>query len=156
MEIVEQEPTGEKCPTCGKDMFVKRGRFGRYVACTDYPECKTSQPFTFGVHCPKCVIGLLGEKRSRRGKYFYGCTRWKAGTKDEKGEYIDAPDSCDYVSWYKPIKEHCPQCDSLFLTERWTRKTGTYKACPNKECGYKLIPEEPVGDVPDMGGPAEI
>ena len=138
-------------------ILVKRGRFGRYVACANYPEpCKTSQPFTFGVKCPKCAVGLLGEKKSRRGKYFYGCTRWKAGVKDEKGEYINAPDSCDYVSWYRPINEHCPQCDSLFLTERWTKKTGGYKACPIKECGYKLIPEESVGDVPDMGGPAEV
>ena len=145
IEIVEQEPTGEKCPTCGADMFVKRGRFGRFIACSRYPDCKTTQPFTFGVHCPKCQTGLLGEKKSRRGKYFYGCTNYK---KDTEG-------SCDYVSWYRPINEPCPQCSHPFLTHRWSKKTGEYKACPNKECGYKLIPEESAGDVPDMGGPAE-
>ncbi len=146
IEVVEQEPTGEKCPNCGSDMFVKRGRFGRFVACGRYPDCKTTQPFTFGVHCPKCKTGLLGEKKSRRGKYFYGCTNYKK----------DDPNSCDYVSWYKPLNEPCPQCDSLFLTERWTKRTGAYKACPNKECGYKLMPEEPVGDQPDVGDPSDI
>ncbi|HVO29519.1 MAG TPA: type I DNA topoisomerase, partial [bacterium] len=194
------EPTGEKCPTCGSNMFVKRGRFGRFIACERYPDCRTTMPFPMGVKCPKCGIGELVEKRSRRGKYFYGCSRWKPmpkaektpeeiaaekaekaalkkkgakaakaeaaakaaaeaggrGKKPEKVKYEVAPDSCDYVSWYKPINEPCPQCGSTFLTERWTKKTGAYKACPNKTCDYKLIPEEPVGDVPDMGGPAEM
>jgi DNA topoisomerase-1 len=141
IEVVEQEPTGEKCPNCGADMFVKRGRFGRFIACSRYPECKTTQAFTFGVHCPKCKEGLLGEKKSRRGKYFYGCTKYP---------------NCDYVSWYKPLNEPCPQCNHPFLTERWTKRTGVYKACPNKECGYKLVPEEPVGDQPELGGPSDI
>ena len=141
IEVVEQEPTGEKCPNCGADMFVKRGRFGRFIACSRYPDCKTTMPFTFGVKCPKCNEGLLGEKKSRRGKYFYGCTKYP---------------NCDYVSWYKPLNEPCPQCNHPFLTERWTKRTGAYKACPNKECGYKLIPEEPVGDQPDIGGPSDI
>lgn len=145
IEIVEQEPTGEKCPTCSADMIRKRGRFGRFIACSRYPECKTTMAFTFGVHCPKCTVGLLGEKKSRRGRYFYGCTKYnKEGT------------GCDYVSWYKPLNEPCPQCNSPFLVEKWSKRTGAYKACPNKECGYKLIPEESQGDVPDMGSAVDI
>ena len=91
----EPELIGEKCPECGKDLIIKRGRFGEFIACSGFPECKYTRKIvrTTGIKCPKCGEGELVRRRALKGKtkgrYFYGCTRY--------------PD-CDYVSWQKPVK----------------------------------------------------
>ncbi len=118
----EEIPTDEKCPTCGAPMVVKRGRFGKFLACSRYPECKTSKPISIGVSCPKGCGGYISERRSRRGKTFYGCSSYP---------------KCDFVSWDRPRNEACPSCGSTYLLEKFSRKTGPFVACPNKECGYR-------------------
>ncbi|ABS26894.1 type I DNA topoisomerase [Anaeromyxobacter sp. Fw109-5] len=121
-EKEEDVPTDEKCPECGAAMVMKRGRFGRFLACTRYPECKGTKPVSIGVSCPKGCGGYISEKRSRRGKTFYGCSSYPG---------------CDFVSWDRPRNEACPQCGSAYLLDKYSKKTGPYVACPNKECGYR-------------------
>lgn len=128
IEILPQPTTDEKCPNCQQPMMVKTGRFGRFLACSAYPECKTTKPITTGIACPDCKQGELSQKRTRFGKAFYSCTRY--------------PD-CKYAIWDKPIKDKpCPQCKHPFITERYTKKDGASLRCPNKECGYtEKVPE---------------
>ncbi|MBI5070525.1 MAG: type I DNA topoisomerase [Deltaproteobacteria bacterium] len=126
----EPAPSDEKCPTCGAPMVVKRGRFGRFLACTRYPQCRTSRPLPIGVDCPLGCGGQLTERRSQRGRSFYGCSRYPA---------------CDFVSWDRPLAEPCPRCGSAYLVERHGRD-GRLVACPHKECGYRRA-----GDAPPAG-----
>ncbi len=113
----------EKCPQCGSQMVIKHGRFGEFTACSNYPKCKYVKQKTVGVACPKpgCE-GELVERRSKRGKVFYGCSRW--------------PD-CDFVTWNRPLPEACPACGSPYLVEKTTKSRGTFKACPNEECDFE-------------------
>ena len=119
----EEVPTDEKCPECGAAMVMKRGRFGRFFACTRYPECKGTKSIPLGVPCPKCGSDL-SERRSRRGKTFYGCTAYP---------------KCDFVSWDKPRAEPCPLCANPWLVEKYSKRDGAFVACPNKECGYRRV-----------------
>jgi DNA topoisomerase-1 len=121
-EKVEDEPTDEVCETCGSPMVIKTGRYGRFLACERYPECKTAKPLSIGVNCPMpdCE-GYITERRSKRGKVFYGCSKY--------------PD-CDFVSWNKPISKECPECGSPYMVEKSTKAKGHHLACPNKDCGY--------------------
>ncbi|HEX9291124.1 MAG TPA: type I DNA topoisomerase [Anaeromyxobacteraceae bacterium] len=118
----EEIATDEKCPTCAAPMVVKRGRFGRFLACSRYPECKTSKPISIGVSCPKGCGGYISERRSKRGKTFYGCSSYP---------------KCDFVTWDRPRNEACPTCGSTYLLEKFSKKTGPFVACPNKECDYR-------------------
>ena len=124
--VAEKERVMGECDKCGGAMIIKRGKFGEFLACSKYPECKNTKPIPTGVKCPKCTEGELVQRRSRRGKYFYGCHRY--------------PD-CDFASWNKPIPEPCPQCKYPFLVLKYSKKLGNYTACPQKECGYTLAPE---------------
>ncbi len=121
IKLVAQPTTDEKCANCGSPMAVKTGRFGRFLACSAYPKCKTTKAITTGIKCPDCKEGELSEKRTRFGKSFYSCTRYP---------------ECKYAIWDKPMKRPCPQCQHPFLTERYTKKEGASIRCPNKECGY--------------------
>ena len=126
IEIVENEEkeTGFRCRECGAKMLIKKGRYGEFLACSSYPECKFTMPIPTGVKCPKSgCSGELVQKSSRRGKTFYGCTRYP---------------ECDYAVWDRPIPIKCPVCDNPFLLER--QKGGKGQAsvyCPNKKCGFK-------------------
>ncbi len=117
----EDVPTDEKCPECAAPMVMKRGRFGKFFACTRYPECKGTKSVPLGVPCPKCASDL-SERRSKRGKTFYGCTAYP---------------KCDFVSWDKPRLEKCPLCENPWLVEKYSKRDGAVVACPNKECGYR-------------------
>ena len=123
IEVVRDEGTGESCPACGSPMVIKSGRFGKFLACSGYPACKTTKPITTGVKCPEpgCT-GEITEKRSKRGKVFYSCTRY--------------PD-CKFATWDKPISQPCPQCGAPFLVEKRRRGGESQKACVRKGCGYK-------------------
>lgn len=123
IEIVQQETTSETCPVCSSPMVIKSGRFGRFLACSNYPTCKTTKPITTGVKCPEpdCK-GEITEKRSKRGKVFFSCTKYPA---------------CKFASWDKPVAQPCPQCGATFLVEKRQRSGGVSLACINKECGYK-------------------
>jgi DNA topoisomerase-1 len=122
-------PLDEKCPNCGNNLVLKYGRFGEFTACGNYPACKYVKQKTIGVTCPKCNQGEVTERRSKRGKTFYGCSRYP---------------ECDFVAWNKPVPEHCPECGSSYLVEKWL-KSGTVWQCPDpNETGCKFKKEAPV------------
>lgn len=125
MERVKIQPkeSGEVCPNCGKPMFIREGRFGEFLGCSGYPECKTTAPLSkpLDVKCPLCGEGDVVEKKSRKGKVFYGCNRY--------------PD-CSFVSWDKPTNKHCPKCNGL-LGERRFKGRMTGWRCTNPECDYQ-------------------
>ncbi len=119
VELPEQI-TDEVCELCGRPMAIKSGRFGEFLACTGYPECKNTKPIVkaTGVKCPDCG-GDIVARRGRSGKIFYGCNNYP---------------TCTRAYWYKPTDRKCPQCGELLL-EKHT-KTTKY-ACSNDKCGYK-------------------
>ncbi|MDP1629527.1 MAG: DNA topoisomerase, partial [bacterium] len=114
-----EESSKEICEKCGKPMIVKFGRYGKFLACSGFPECKNTKPLEkpalIGVKCPKCGQGEIIVKKTKRGKFFFGCSRWP---------------ECDFALWDKPTGEKCPKCDSLLVEKRGQIK------CSNKECGY--------------------
>ena len=118
----------EKCPKCDSNLVLKHGRFGEFTACSNYPNCKYVKQKSTGVLCPKDG-GEIVEKKSRRGKVFYGCANY--------------PD-CDFTLWKKPVPEKCPDCGAPFLVERVTKRHGRQLVCNNEECDYARAAEEPV------------
>jgi DNA topoisomerase-1 len=114
-------PLEEKCPQCDSNLVQKFGRYGEFVACSNYPKCKYIKQKTIGVPCPNCSQGEIVERRSKRGRTFYGCNRY--------------PD-CDFVAWGKPIPEKCPECGGSYMIEKYL-KTGLVAQCANPECKYK-------------------
>jgi DNA topoisomerase I len=121
-------PLDEKCPQCGSNLVLKTGRYGEFTACGNYPTCKYVKQKTIGMQCPECSDGEVVERRSKRGKTFYGCSRW--------------PD-CTFVSWGKPVPEKCPECGSPYMVEKWL-KGGAVWQCPNGECKHKMDVQTPV------------
>ncbi|MEK6561036.1 MAG: type I DNA topoisomerase [Nitrospirota bacterium] len=122
IEAMKEEATGEICPQCNSPMIIKSGRYGRFLACSKYPECKTTKPITTGVACPQQGCGgELTEKRSKRGRVFYSCTKYP---------------SCTFAMWDKPVNQPCPQCGAPFLAEK-TSRGNSKTVCIRKECGYK-------------------
>ena len=111
------ELTEELCPQCGKPLALKHGRFGDFLACSDFPKCRYTKSIitSTGVKCPKCGSEII-VKRSRKGKTFYGCSNYP---------------SCDQVYWYKPVQKECPKCGSL-LVER-----GRSLVCSNPDCDHR-------------------
>ncbi|MFZ5966601.1 MAG: type I DNA topoisomerase [Bacillota bacterium] len=118
---LEEEITDELCEKCGKYMIKKHGKFGKFLACSGYPECQHTKPILhkIGVNCPLCD-GDLVERRSKKGRLFYGCGNFP---------------SCNFMLWNKPTEEKCPECSSI-LVEKNTKKAN-YLQCSNKECKYK-------------------
>ena len=118
---IQEEVTDIPCEKCGKMMVVKFGRYGKFLACPGFPDCKNAKPIIkdLGIDCPKCD-GQVIERKSKKGRKFFGCSNY--------------PD-CDFISWDKPIKEKCPKCEGV-LTEKGNKK-GTVVKCINPECDYK-------------------
>ena len=111
-------PIGEPCPACGKDLVRRTGRFGEFVSCSGYPECKyIKQNLVEGMKCPTCGEGDIAERKTRFGTTFYGCTRYP---------------KCDFTSNAKPVPKKCPECGSDYLVEK-TLKSGVYLTCPNNK-----------------------
>ena len=115
----------EICPQCGQaKMVLKEGRYGEFISCSNYPKCKYIKPKTVGVPCPRPGCGgELIERRSKRGKVFYGCLKYPA---------------CDFVVWNKPVPEQCPQCGAPFLLEKATKREGLVRYCNEESCDYKV------------------
>lgn len=124
-EAREPEYTGEKCEKCGGRTLFREGRFGKFIGCENYPDCDFIKNITLGIGCPKCKKGEVVERTSKRNRTFYGCSRY--------------PD-CDFVSWYKPADIPCPNKDSSYLEERYSKKKGKYLKCP--VCGEEVELEE--------------
>jgi DNA topoisomerase-1 len=132
-------PSDQSCPTCTSPMVIRRGRFGEFLACSRYPECKTTSPISLGVNCPRPGCGgYLTEKRSRRGKVFFGCANY-ARTK------------CDFVSWDRPVPRPCPQCGAAFLIQK-VSKSGARLRCIAEGCGYAAEPDDDPAAEPALGG----
>ena len=114
---LEEDKTDIPCEKCGAMMVVKIGRYGKFLACPNYPACKNTKPLVqeTGALCPKCG-GKVVEKRSRKGHTFYGCDNWP---------------KCDFVTWDKPTGDVCPQCGKALFKQR-----GGMIACLNEGCGY--------------------
>ncbi len=122
VEVLPPEETHEVCDKCGRPMNIRRGRFGRFLACSGYPECKNSRSISTGVACPQCKKNQLVEKRSRRGRLFFSCSGYPA---------------CTFSTWYQPVAETCPTCGFGILVRKETKRDGRVLACPVKGCGYK-------------------
>ncbi|MCX7205393.1 MAG: type I DNA topoisomerase [Proteobacteria bacterium] len=120
------------CPKCESALHIKVGRYGKFIGCSAYPKCKHIEPLEkprdTGVECPECKKGSLIERKSRYGKLFYSCNTY--------------PD-CKYATWNPPIAEACPQCKWPVMTIKITKRRGTEKVCPQKECGYVEVIEGP-------------
>ena len=118
-KINMDEETDEICELCGSNMVIKYGRFGKFMACKNYPECKNTKPLVnkVGVKCPKCKEGEIILRKSKKGKAFYGCSNYP---------------ECDFISWYKPTGEVCKECGSYMIEKR--TKNETKEVCSNKEC----------------------
>ncbi|WFD08839.1 type I DNA topoisomerase [Tepidibacter hydrothermalis] len=118
---IEQE-TDEICEKCGNNMVIKYGRFGKFLACKNYPECKTTKPLLnkTGVKCPKCKEGEIIIRKSKKGRIFYGCDKYP---------------ECDFISWNKPTGEICEKCGE-HLVHKETKKEKKI-ICSNKECDYE-------------------
>lgn len=97
---LEDEKTDMVCEVCGSPMVIRRGKFGKFIACSAFPKCKNTKSITTGVKCPSCKIGELGEKRTRKGRAFYGCSRYP---------------KCDFATWDRPVAEACPVCGGLLV-----------------------------------------
>jgi DNA topoisomerase I len=123
---VEQLPAiDEKCPECGKDLTWRRGRFGPFIACSNYPECKyikKKEAREIGLTCPECGQGQVVERKGRWGRFFYGCRRYP---------------ECRFTAYHKPIPEPCPDCGRAFLLEKETKKEGKVVFCGNEACHFK-------------------
>ena len=114
------QPLDEKCPKCEANLVVKQGRFGEFTACSTYPKCRYVKLKSVGVSCPNDA-GDLVERKSRRGRVFYGCANY--------------PD-CDFTLWNKPLQETCPTCKVPFLVEKVTKRHGRQVLCHKEDCDY--------------------
>jgi DNA topoisomerase-1 len=129
-ETSTDEVVDKICDLCGSPMVIKRGRYGEFLACSAYPDCKHTQSLNsngannkIGVLCPEDDCdGEIVERKSKRGKVFYGCSRFP---------------KCDFATWDKPVAEECPQCGAKILVEKKSKKQGAFLACLKKECGFK-------------------
>ncbi len=127
-QIVE----GRTCPSCNSALVIKSGRYGKFIGCSSYPNCKHMEPLEkpadTGVECPQCHKGNLLKRKSRYGKIFYSCATYPA---------------CNYAVWNEPVNEPCPRCAWSLVTIKTTKRRGTEKVCPRKECGYATPYELP-------------
>jgi DNA topoisomerase-1 len=126
--VAATRPSDQICPSCGSPMVIRRGRFGEFLACSRYPDCKTTSPISLGVACPRPGCGgYLTEKRSRRGKIFFGCSNY-------------SKTKCDFVSWDRPLPKRCPQCDAAFVVQKVSR-AGVRLRCLADGCGWTAEPD---------------
>ena len=135
--------TDETCEECGRPMQVRFGRYGKFLGCSGYPECKTikkpgrAAAVSLGIACPDCQQGELQQKQSRRGKTFYSCNRYP---------------KCKFALWDKPVSTPCPQCQAPFVVEKTTKRAGTVRRCFRDECDYTA----PLGqELPTVEPPVE-
>lgn len=126
MEKVEikDEPAGEDCEECGNPMVFKMGRYGKFMACSNFPDCRNTKPIVkeIGVKCPKCHDGNIIERKSKKRRLFYGCDRYP---------------ECDFISWDKPLPRPCPKCEATLVEKKL--KKGVQVQCVN--CDYKETPQ---------------
>ena len=125
LQVEVLAPIEEKCPDCGNDLMWRRGRFGAFIACSNYPTCKyikKKEAKEIGLLCPECNVGQVVERKGRWGRAFYGCKRYP---------------ECRFTAYHRPIPEPCPDCGRPFLLEKETKKEGKVVFCGNEACHFK-------------------
>jgi len=125
LEVEKLAPIDEKCPECGNDLMWRRGRFGPFIACSNYPECKyikKKQAKEIGMTCPECGQGAVVERKGRWGRSFFGCKRYP---------------ECKFTAYNRPLSEPCPDCGRAWLLEKETKKEGKVVFCSNESCHFK-------------------
>lgn len=137
----EAVKTGEICPESGHDLVIRESRFGQFIACSGFPKCRYTRPIVVstGVDCPQCGLGQIIEKKSRKGRVFYSCSRY--------------PD-CDFSTWEKPVPTPCPQCGSLMIVTGRTQRADVAQKVKCTVCGHTEEWEAAV--LPMEMEPAEI
>lgn len=120
---IKDEVTDEICEKCGRNMVIKLGRYGKFLACPGFPECRNTKPILkeIGIKCPVCHQPIV-EKKTKRGRKFYGCSNY--------------PD-CDYLTWNKPVAEPCPKCGSMMYEGKPKKGQAPFAYCGNEECNYQ-------------------
>ncbi|MBX7379705.1 type I DNA topoisomerase [Clostridium chauvoei] len=120
--VIEDKVSDVPCDKCGRMMVIKHGRYGDFLACPGYPECKNAKPIVEEIDtpCPKCGKKIV-VKKSKKGKKFFGCSGYP---------------ECDFVSWNEPLKDSCPECGA-YMVLKYSKTKGNYAQCSNSECGYK-------------------
>ncbi|QIZ07433.1 type I DNA topoisomerase [Priestia megaterium] len=121
---IKDEPAGEDCENCGNPMVFKMGRYGKFMACSNFPDCRNTKPIVkeIGVTCPNCKEGQIIERKSKKKRLFYGCTQYP---------------ECEFISWDKPLPRECPKCEGLLVEKKL--KKGVQVQCVN--CDYKEEPQ---------------
>lgn len=122
--VIEDKVSDVPCDKCGRMMVIKRGRYGNFLACPGYPECKNAKPIVEEIEapCPKCGGKILA-KKSKKGKKFFGCSNYP---------------QCDFVSWNEPLKDKCPDCSS-YMVLKYSKTKGNYAQCSNSDCNKIII-----------------
>jgi DNA topoisomerase-1 len=125
LQVEALKPIDENCPECGKPLMWRRGRFGPFIACSDYPTCKyikKKEAREIGLVCPECGEGQVVERKGRWGRVFYGCRRYP---------------ECKFTAYHRPLPEPCPDCGRAYLLEKESKKEGKVIFCGNEACHYK-------------------
>ncbi len=123
VHIIKPETLGRECPKCGSELIVQKGRYGKFIGCSNFPKCKHIEPITLGIKCPDCEDGEVTEKKNKKGRYFYSCTNYP---------------NCEYITNFKPRKLACPECGNYYMEEKYLKKNNsTYLECP--KCGKKVF-----------------
>ena len=127
---LQDEVSSEMCDKCGRHMVYKMGRFGKFLACSGFPDCRNAKPIVkdVGVNCPTCQQGRIIERRSKRGRIFYGCDRYP---------------ECEFVSWDQPLSEPCPQCGALMIRKK-TRDKAMHQC---SSCDFKRVESEEIEEI---------
>ncbi|MCF8720506.1 type I DNA topoisomerase [Nitrospina gracilis] len=120
------EKVDDTCDKCGAQLVMKMGRFGKFLACSEYPECKFTKPISLGIKCPEpdCK-GNISPRRTKKGRTFYGCSEYP---------------NCKFTSWDKPVDEACPKCNNAYMVTKWKKNEGESIVCPG--CGFKKSSDE--------------
>lgn len=121
---IKDEPAGEDCEKCGSPMVIKMGRYGKFMACSNFPDCRNTKAIvkTIGVPCPQCESGEVVERKSKKNRIFYGCTNYP---------------ECEYISWDKPVPRKCPKCEAQLVE----RKKGKNIRVVCTNCEYEEKPQ---------------
>jgi DNA topoisomerase-1 len=124
----EVKPLDEICPQCGSNLVLRKGRYGTFIACSNYPQCKYIKKETedTGIPCPKNCGGTIIKRKTRRGKIFYGCSKFP---------------KCDFATWDEPVAKSCPECGRGFVLRKNVIKGEPYLYCSDEKCKYKEFVE---------------
>jgi len=115
VEILKPKTIEKKCPKCSSELLIKEGKFGKFIACSNFPKCKHTEPYTIGIKCPDCKDGEITEKKNSKGRYFYSCSTYP---------------ECKFITNNKPVAITCPECGNHYLEEKRSKDKGSYKQCP--------------------------